>query len=100
MNRILSILIFLSISLLVLLASHFFLYVSFVSFFSITNPDTKAFLALWGIFGSVAFILASFFAHWRDNVFTRGFYVISASWLGFLTYLVLYSAIAWLLVLI
>jgi hypothetical protein len=46
----------------------------------------------------VSFFVATGLAHWRENLFTRGFYFASGIWLGVLTNLVLAFAAGWLIV--
>ncbi|NTW27315.1 MAG: metallophosphoesterase [Candidatus Moranbacteria bacterium] len=84
------------ILLLLFLTAHGAAYFSLVRFFDVTSLLSKNILL-----GSLIFLGASFFAstlisHLRDNAFSRGYYLISGSWLGFLINLLLFFALVWI----
>jgi predicted MPP superfamily phosphohydrolase len=77
------------------LAAHWVVYISLVKFFTISGALTKNILL-----GSLIFLAASFFvsmslAHVNDNIFSRGYYMLSGIWIGLLVNLLLFFAIAW-----
>ena len=76
--------------------SHLFLYVSILKFFQINDVWWKTLIAVVLIVLVCSFFISSALAHWKDNVFTRNLYTLSASWLGFLVYFVLAFVAAWI----
>lgn len=73
---------FLFLMILVLAASHLFIYAAAVKFFGIESQPVKRLLAAFVGFWGLSFFVASVLIHWRENVFSRGFYFLAGSWLG------------------
>jgi len=80
---------FLYITQTVILAAHFLLYVSAVSYFRITGVLPRVALAAVLAVLSVSFILSSYLAHLHDNIYTRAYYFFSSLWLGLFLYLLM-----------
>ncbi len=79
---VLAIVIMIIISLAILLGSHVALYYSFVNFFNLTDGKIKLALLLILLFLSLSFILSLILTHFWENSLTRGFYDLTAFWLG------------------
>ncbi|MFA6159717.1 MAG: metallophosphoesterase [Parcubacteria group bacterium] len=90
---------FLSLLVAILLGAHWFLYFSFISFFSLSGNSQKILLGFLIFFG-ISFILSSILAHWNDNIFFRAYYFLSGAWLGILNNFVLATILIWLIILI
>ena len=76
-------LIFFAVSVLVLLAGHFLLWQFFIKLYNFhlsSSSSVSAALIILAFFLSI--ILASYLIHKCDNVFTRWYYIITASWVG------------------
>ncbi|MDO9231176.1 MAG: metallophosphoesterase [bacterium] len=90
---------FLSLLVAILLGAHWFLYFSFINFFSLSGNSQKI-LVVFFIFLGISFILSSVLSHWNDNIFTRTYYFLSGVWLGILNNFVLSAILIWLIILI
>ena len=88
-------LLFVFTALAVFFGSHFFVYASIRHFFELRDI-TKWILAGLILFLSSSFILSSVLAHWYDNIFTRGFYYFSATWLWVLSNAFFIFAFLWI----
>lgn len=88
---------FLFLFLTVLLGAHFFVYVSFLHFFSIADVAHKYILVCSLLFLTMSFFLASLIAHFFENIFTRAFYFLSGFWLGFLVNILLAFTALWII---
>lgn len=77
---------------------HFFVFRSIIKFFRIENSRTRKILSAAFIFLSLSFIISILLTRWRDNVFTKTFYILSASWVGVLMNLLTASLLLWALV--
>lgn len=97
MNHVFSLVAIIAALAAVLFASHFFLYYSLVHFFKITSPAINTTLAIILVFLAISFIMASFLAHWRENVITRTFYFSSGLWLGVLVNLLMAFIFLWII---
>jgi len=87
--------IFLAIGIAVLFGSHYLVYFSVIHFFGITNIQTQDYMFAATIFLAVSFVLASVFAHIKENLFTRFFYFAAGLWMGFLANFVLATLAVW-----
>lgn len=96
MSYILSFLAFFWVLSATLFGSHLFLYMSLRHFFVLWDV-TKMITIITLIALSLSFLVSSILAHWYDNIFTRGFYYVSASWLGVLSNAFFIFAICWLI---
>lgn len=95
MSYILSLITFLSVISVTLFGSHAFLYLALRHFF--VMGDIAKQIAIFSLVGlSLSFLVSSILAHWYDNIFTRGFYYLSASWLGVLSNAFFIFAICWM----
>ena len=81
-------------------AFHAIAYFSFLRFFTISSPIIKKIFLAIIIFLGGSFFIATLLSHWRDNIFTRDYYFFSGVWVGFLMNLVLFFAIAWIILVI
>lgn len=77
--------------------AHWFLYETWINFWSSLDPH--ALLSLRIAIGvlSVSFVSASLLAFRFDNLITRPFYRVAAAWLGTLVYLLLAACACWML---
>lgn len=92
--------IFITLIQFILFFGHWFLYKTAVFSFGLTNANVLFYLKI--IFGllSISFIIVTLIASRYSNVFTRIFYLISASWMGFLNFLFLAATLFWFVYLI
>ena len=90
---------FLSLLIAILLGAHWFLYFSFINFFSLSGNSQKILIGFF-IFLGLSFIISSFLSHWNDNIFTRAYYFLSGVWLGILNNFVLSAILIWIIILI
>ena len=89
---------FLIIALSVLFGSHYLVYYSVISFFRLTSYHSKFVLAAILSALTLNFFLASYLAHWKENLFIRFYYLGASIWLGILAGLVFFLALGWLIV--
>lgn len=90
--------IFILIALGILSGAHYFIYRSIVDFFNISGSKVKTGLGLALFFLAASFILSSIAAHRVENLFTRSYYFSASLWTGVLTNLVVFFALAWLVI--
>lgn len=95
MTYVLSFITFLSVISVTLFGSHAFLYFSLRHFF-VMGEGTKQIIVFSLVALSLSFLVSSILAHWYDTLFTRGFYYLSASWLGVLSNAFFIFAICWI----
>lgn len=95
MLSILQVLAFLATFLIVLFGSHAFLYFAVRHFFDLGDTARRTAMIVLGLL-SLSFFLASTVAHAYDNILTRGFYSLSAVWLGVLSNAFFIFAILWI----
>jgi len=98
MNNIVQTALFLILAGVFLLGVHFFMYVSLIHFFHVTNVFYKYLLGVLLAFLSVSFIFSSLVAHFYENIFTRSAYFLSGLWIGLLVNLVLAALAGWLVI--
>lgn len=82
----------------ILFGSHYFIYYSMADFFKISDARVKAWMAFAFFLLAIGYIVSSIIAHRSENVFTRSLYFSSSLWLGILTNLTIFFAIAWAVV--
>lgn len=80
---------------LTFIAAHGAVYFSLVRFFGITGVTANNILLGSLIFFAASFFLSLALAHISDNVFSRGYYLLSGIWIGLLVNLLLFFALAW-----
>ncbi len=85
--------VFIILALIVLFFTHLAVYKGLVDIFTLSSGMTILWLKIFLIVFGLAFIAAIFLSFRYNNLFTRIFYMISASWYGFLLYLLLAVAI-------
>ena len=95
MGHIAAIIIFVLSIMMLVFASHFFLYYSLINFFKIVDPGINFALIVVLSILAVSFIVSSLLAHWRENILTRMFYLVSGVWLGATVNLVIALIIGW-----
>ncbi|MCX6761243.1 MAG: metallophosphoesterase [Candidatus Moranbacteria bacterium] len=93
---ILQVIFFLLLAIILLFGSHYFLYASLVKFFPFFSSHKNGLIITLGLL-AVSFILTSFLAHMREDIFTRTSYFLSGFWLGLLTNLLLALVLLWFL---
>jgi len=76
-------------------AAHWAVYISLVKFLGISNLTIKNILAWSLVFLAISFFVATLLAHLSDNMFTRGYYLLSGFWLGLLVSLLLFFVLTW-----
>lgn len=68
-------------------------------FFNIVRRSAKAVLFILIVFFlSFGFPISRFLLHWRQNLFTRDYYIFSNFWLGALAILLLAALLIWLII--
>ncbi len=87
---------FLGTVLLISFTTHYFLFFSWTRFFNIHSSSMKLGLSLILFFLSITFILSSVFIHISNNLFTRGYYLFSGTWLGLMSFLLIMTGFIWL----
>ncbi len=78
--------------------AHWVAYFSLVKFFDVANLAVRNILLGSLIFLGASFILSMMLSHWRDNLFTRAYYLFSGVWVGLLINLLLFLVVGWLVV--
>lgn len=92
--------VFVTIASLIVASAHAGLFFSLIKFFQI-GPGALRKIFLSGMIAlAFSFIITSMLVHTHENVITRFFYVISAGWLGIFLYLLMATALCWVVVLI
>lgn len=89
---------FITLGLAILFGSHYFLYFSLIHFFPEITKAHNETLAGVISFLAISFILFSIIAHVRESFLARIFYFLSGFWLGFLTNLVMATAVIWIII--
>ncbi|MFA5961291.1 MAG: metallophosphoesterase [Parcubacteria group bacterium] len=93
---ILQIIFFLSLAVVILFGSHYFLYTSLIKFFPFFSSHKLGLIITLSIL-ALSFFLTSYFAHQREDLITRISYFLSGFWLGLLANLTLALILIWLL---
>jgi predicted MPP superfamily phosphohydrolase len=88
--------IFVSFIQLILLSAHWILYQTLIGFQVIQEPSSILALRVFLTLLSVSFIPATVLSHRYSNFLVRGFYKISATWLGFLHFGFMAAAMIWI----
>src|SRR5258708_4036213 len=88
--------IFMSIIQTILLAVHWFVYATWMSFTGAANAPGVSAAKLILLLLSVSFVITSLLAFRYSNVLIRIFYTISAVWLGMLSFFFLAASLSWL----
>jgi predicted MPP superfamily phosphohydrolase len=89
--------VFLVIAQALMLAIHYFIYASAISFFSLSAISHKIILGIGLAVLAFSFLVSSLLVRWIDVAFTRALYFIAGIWLGILLYLVLSFTAVWLI---
>jgi len=88
--------IFISVIQAILLAVHWFVYATWMSFTGAANtPGVSAAKIILALL-SVSFVITSLLAFRFSNMLIRIFYTISAVWLGMLSFFFLAASLSWL----
>lgn len=98
MAQVIAFALFIVAALAVIFASHFFIYFTIYHFFSVVNPQINRTIVITITILALSFIVASFLAHWRENLFTRGFYFASGVWIGLVVNLLVVFVLTWLVI--
>jgi predicted MPP superfamily phosphohydrolase len=85
--------VFIAVACVLVLFLHFAVYKGLISIFVISSHTTLLGLKIFLLVFGAGFIVANLIDSQYNNTFTRFFYIISASWYGFLLYLFLAVAI-------
>ncbi|MGB5108065.1 MAG: hypothetical protein WBP42_15270, partial [Candidatus Zixiibacteriota bacterium] len=94
----LSIVIFVFITALIVMAAHAGLLVSIIQFFHIAPGQFRKILTVIFIALSLSFIVSMLLIHWYEALLTRMFYLAASVWLGMFLYLLLATALCWIVV--
>lgn len=86
---------FISVVLLISFTTHYFLFFSWTRFFNIHAFSAKLGFFIIMFFLSITFILSSISIHISNNSFTRFYYLFSGTWLGLMSFLLIMTAIVW-----
>lgn len=89
--------IFLTIFQLIIASAHWGIYYSLIRFFQPSSPILKQVLFGGLMFLAVSFLLSTLLAHFNENILTRGYYWLSAFWLGWGWYIMLAMIAAWVI---
>lgn len=81
----------------ILLLAHWFLYETWIAFHPSLSPTTQAILRVVFLFAAVSFVVASLLAWQYFNRTVRAFYVISAVWVGLMSFCLFAAASCWIL---
>ena len=85
--------------LLILFGGNYLLYRVAVRFFNLASPVVKVVLFFFLIVVlSLGFPLSRLLLHWRQNVFTRNYYIFSNFWLGSLAILLMGGLLIWVII--
>lgn len=93
---------FVGIFLVIILAyalSHIAVYFSLIRFFGIASPLAQKTMVGVLVFLATSFFLAMFLAHVQDNFLSRAFYFSAGFWIGLLVNLIMFFALAWIVIL-
>jgi len=90
--------IFLSIMLLFLFGLHFLFFTSLIHFFSISRAGLKTILYTAMVLLTFSFISSFFLLHWRENLWTIGYYKSAALWTGALIHFAVAVVIIWIII--
>jgi uncharacterized protein len=85
--------VFIAIVCILLFFTHLAVYKGLVAIFSLSSHTAILSLKIFLITFGISFVLANILASKYNNIFTRPFYAISASWYGILLYLLLAVAV-------
>jgi len=80
----------------ILLLAHWFLYETWVAFHPALAPGARVVLRIALLLAAVSFVIVSLLAWRYFNPIVRFFYVISAAWIGLMTFCVFAAALAWI----
>ena len=80
----------------ILLLAHWFLYETWIAFHPGLAPATRFVLRLAFLLAAVSFVVASMLAWRYFNWILRVFYVISAAWVGVMTFCLFAAALSWI----
>lgn len=68
-------------------------------FFNLVSPPVKAVLFIFIVlFLSFSLLISRFLLRWRENLFTRDYYIFSNFWLGAVAILLIVSLFVWLVI--
>jgi hypothetical protein len=90
--------VFFAAALALLLASHFYIYLSLVRLFSIESLLIKRILGVALVLLAAGFFVASALIHYWENWFSRGLYFVAGGWMGLLMSLLIFISAAWLII--
>ncbi len=79
------------------LAAHWLVYIFAIKFFNITSLLIRNILIWSLVFLGMSFFISTFLSHVADNIFTRGYYLVSGFWIGLLINLLLFFALVWMI---
>src|SRR3984893_11009027 len=80
----------------ILLLAHWFLYETWIAFHPSLDPATRAILQIVFPLAAVSFVIASLLAWRYFNWILRAFYVISAVWVGLMSFCLFAAASCWI----
>src|SRR5689334_4206598 len=80
----------------ILLLTHWFLYETWIAFHPALSPATRVILRIALLLAAVSFVIVSLLAWRYFNWIVRAFYVLSAAWIGVMTFCVFAAALAWI----
>ncbi|MCK9351907.1 MAG: hypothetical protein M0P76_03895, partial [Candidatus Pacebacteria bacterium] len=81
----------------ILVISHFFLYVSFLKFFTIESAALRYLIGGILAFFPIGIIGTQLLAHYLDTAVSRGLFYFFSLWFGILTALLTSFLLAWLI---
>ena len=92
--------VFVIIAAVIITSAHAGLYYSLVKFFQIEVGPLRQSLYYFFVPLSFSFLATALLVHWHENVVIRFAYMISSVWLGLFLYLLMTTALCWLIFLL
>jgi predicted MPP superfamily phosphohydrolase len=80
----------------ILLLAHWFLYETWIAFHPALSPAARVVLRIALLLAAVSFVIVSLLAWRYFNWIVRVFYVLSAAWVGVMTFFLFAAALAWI----
>ena len=94
------IVLFLAVILALAIGAHLLFYKAVVSLFVITGPGLKISLIIILFLLSLSFLASFLLLRWQANLFTAGFYMFSAVWIGLFINLLMAVLLSWLMIMV
>jgi predicted MPP superfamily phosphohydrolase len=80
----------------ILLLAHWFLYETWIAFHPALSPAARVVLRIAFLLAAISFVIVSLLAWRYFNWIVRVFYLLSAAWVGLMSFCVFAAALAWI----